>query len=53
MIAPAALQARISTLALTSAEFDRAMVFAADRGWLTISGAFLTLTREGFIVSLK
>ena len=53
MIAPAALQARLSALALTPAEFDHGMSFAADRGWLTIGDGFLTLTREGCLVALK
>jgi hypothetical protein len=53
MVAPAALQARLSALAFNAVEFDRAMSFAADRGWLTISDGFLTLTREGCVVALK
>jgi hypothetical protein len=53
MITPAALQARLSALALTSAESDRAMSFAADCGWLIIGDGFLTLSPEGCVVALK
>jgi hypothetical protein len=53
MIASAAVQARVSALALSPAEFERGMSFAADRGWLTIGHGFLTLTREGCLVALK
>jgi len=53
MVAPAALQARLSALAFTAAEFERGMSFAADRGWLTIGDGFLTLTSEGCVVALR
>ncbi|HEY1503797.1 MAG TPA: hypothetical protein VGF92_05825 [Stellaceae bacterium] len=53
MVALTSLQARLSALALTPTEFDRAMSFGADRGWLTIGDGVLTLTREGCAVALK
>jgi hypothetical protein len=53
MVSPATLQARLSALAFTATEFDRAMSFAADSGWLTVSEGFLTLTSEGCVVALR
>jgi len=52
MIDPAMLQTRLSPLALNTAEFDRAVSFAADRGWVTVGDGILTLTREGCVVAL-
>jgi hypothetical protein len=53
MIALGALQTRLSSLALTPTEFDRAMSFGADRGWFTIGDGVLTLTREGCTIAQK
>jgi hypothetical protein len=53
MVALTVLHSRLSALALTATEFERAMSFGADRGWLTIGDGVLTLTREGCAVALK
>ena len=52
MIALALVQTRLTALALNTTEFDRAVSFAADRGWLTIGDGILTLTREGCVAAL-
>lgn len=52
MVAPAQLQAQLSALALNATEFDRALSFAADRGWLIVGDGILTLTPEGCAAAL-
>ncbi|HEY3916407.1 MAG TPA: hypothetical protein VGL83_01380 [Stellaceae bacterium] len=52
MIALALVQTRLSPLALNTTELDRAVSFAAGRGWLTIGDGILTLTREGCAAAL-
>ena len=52
MIALALVQARLSPLALNTTEVERAVSFAANRGWLTIADGVLTLTGEGCAAAL-
>lgn len=47
MVGLTQLQTQLSALALSATEFDRALSFAADRGWLIVGDGVLTLTREG------
>lgn len=52
MVTPGLLQTQLSALALNATEFDRAVSFAADRGWLVVGDGILTLTREGCVAAL-
>lgn len=51
MLDATTLHARLAPQAMSMSEFDRAVNFAKDRGWLRVGDGILTLTQAGFAVA--
>jgi len=51
MLAAATLQAFLSPAGVTRMEFERAVSFAKEHGWLSVADGVLTLTQAGYAVA--
>jgi hypothetical protein len=52
MLAAATLQALLSPHGVSRLEFDRAVGYAKDHGWLSVADGVLTLTQAGYAAAL-
>jgi hypothetical protein len=53
MLAAATLHTRLLPQAVSTGEFDRAVSFAKDHGWLSVADGILTLTQAGYQVAIS